>query len=79
MLRVKTGSIDPESPAEEEYNPFPPDAPLAWEPIDAEERERRRRLVEQILRRREALRKKYGPLDVPTDELKHLARNEERY
>ena len=79
MLQVKAGSIDPDSPAEEQYNSFPPDAPLEWEPIDAEERERRRNLVERILRHREELREKYGPLDVPTDELKHLARNEERY
>lgn len=79
MLRVKAGSIDPDSPAEEQYNPFPPELPLESEQIDDEERERRRKLVVRILRNREALRAKYGPLDVSTDELKHLARAEERY
>ena len=48
-------------------------------PITEDERERCRKLVEQILRRRAELREKYGPLDIPADELKHLARSEERY
>ncbi len=79
MLRVKTGTINPDSPAEEPYESFPPNASPETEPLDADERERRRKLVEQILRHREELREKYGPLDTPTDELKHLARAAERY
>jgi hypothetical protein len=49
------------------------------ESITEEELERRRKLVEQIFRRRAELREKYGPLDIPADELKQLARLEERY
>jgi hypothetical protein len=79
VLKVRTGSIDPVMPAHEQYKPFPPTDRPEPEPITAGEIKRRRALVEQILRRRAELREKYGPLDIPADELKHLARSEERY
>jgi hypothetical protein len=76
MLTVKAGSVDPVALAEEGHNEFPPESPPQAAPISPEERARRRKLVRQILAHREALRQKYGPLDMSASDLKHLARGE---
>ena len=44
----------------------------ADEPVTPEEIARRRVLYERAMR----LREKIGPIDIPTDELKHLGRQE---
>lgn len=79
MSEASEGSTERSAPVDQRDNPFPPiELPVFEKPSEAE-LERRRNLFDEALRIRAAIRAKYGPLDISTSELKHLARSEQRF
>ncbi len=79
MAQGHSGSDGSGSYAERVLATLPPiEIPPIEEPTP-EELERRKVVIARILQRREDIRAESGTLDVATDELKHLAREESRW
>ncbi len=76
MSKAHEHSTTPSIAVDEKVNPFPPIRRPVFQRPTEEELARRRQMFERAAQIREAVRAEFGPLDIPTDELKHLSRAE---
>ena len=76
MSKAHEKSTNPPIAVKDRANPFPPIKRPDFKTPNDEELARRKQMFERAAQIREAIRAEFGPLDVSTGELKHLARAE---
>ncbi|CAN5795288.1 hypothetical protein BH23CHL2_BH23CHL2_15370 [soil metagenome] len=76
MSKARDRLTESPIPVDESFNPFQPIQLPTFEKPNEAELERRRRLFERIMQIRKEIYEQFGPLDISTGELKHLAREE---